>query len=332
MNLFVAKSGGRLTVGLSLVASLVIPLAARARPASVANQPATQTAGRVAILPIEFVGPIAEGVRRAVRARLGKGLGTSGLLVVARQDLNAALAPKQHCLSKLCLRRLWVQAGCSYVVGGRVQGTTGDYLLDLWLADAKTGARLATVQRRCDVCGISAVGQQADLAASALLAKLKATRRSPAIVLVDSDPPAARLYVDGRYAGRTPQELRLAPGSHKLIAHHQGFLSSTRSVTSVAGVEERMRIRLLRDVRPQRSLRRWGWLTLSGGIVAAAAGAVLLAVDGRQTHCTGQQAVAGGQCPSALNTSTAGIVSAVGGAVISGVGSFLLYRGYRSAD
>ncbi len=41
-------------------------------------------------------------------------------------------------------------------------------------------------------------------------------------VLIESDPPGADIYVDGKFAGQTPSTIRLSKGSHRIEVKSQG--------------------------------------------------------------------------------------------------------------
>lgn len=69
------------------------------------------------------------------------------------------------------------------------------------------------------------------------------TARDPAPVAdmtISSVPAAALVTVDGQYRGRTPLELALAPGPHRLMVQRIGYVPMTYALSLAVGVPSRL--------------------------------------------------------------------------------------------
>jgi outer membrane lipoprotein SlyB len=92
--------------------------------------------------------------------------------------------------------------------------------------------------------GVVIVGLAAILAAADGRQRRSAAERS-GILLVESDPGGASVYVDGRLAGETPLTLRgIAAGVHRVRVVRLGYLENSRIVTIKADTSATVRVRL----------------------------------------------------------------------------------------
>jgi hypothetical protein len=304
---------------------LLVPSAVRA--AERAHPLVTLVAPRVE-------GEVNEGVRGAVRDRLLAGLRGSRLRVVDEQAAEAALGPHyRSCGGPPCWKLALEQLHSRYVVGGSINGEDRSYIIELWVADAHAGKVAAKVRKTCNICGLNAVAEKMELAASALAAKLAASARAPARIALESEPPGALVKVDGRAAGHTPRELVRGAGTVELVIEAEGYLPHRRKVTLVGGVNERLTVRLipLAD-RRSRGLTIGSWSAVGAAAASFALASVLFSLDGAAAGCSGEDQIPGGQCPERLET-TAGAWTAAGigvGAALAG--GYLLYRLYFRKD
>jgi hypothetical protein len=283
----------------------------------------------VAVLGLAFKGEVPSAVRTAMTEHLGNGLTAAGLRLVTAAQQRAALGDRQgSCAEAPCWKGVAAKVGCRYVVGGSVTGEDRNYDIALWMGDAASGTVAAWVQERCDICGLAAAAEKMDLTASALAAKLIAVERAPARVSLISDPPGAKIFVDGAEVGTAPRELELAAGKHELVVRAPGYLAALRTVTAIAGVQERMELRLLREATSSPA-RVVGWVGVSAGIAAIATGIALLAINGQSVNCPSDMKPSG-LC--ARKTNAGGGVALGLGAAVLGVGGYFLYRGYRKAS
>ena len=310
---------------LSLFAAAVL-VCSGAAPAS-ARQPASS----VAIGALAFTGEVTDGVRAVVVERLRSGLLATGVPVAPTEVVARALGDDfGRCSDPDCWRKLWVKLGSRYVVGGRIEGHDRSYEIELWLADARRGAHLARLQHSCEICGLQAIADRVDLAASALAARLQQTVREPARLAIEVEPATATVSVDGKPRGSGPQELVVAAGKRQITVEQPGYLTAKREIVALSGVEERIRIRLIPGAPPGSGWRTAGWVGIGAGAAALGVGIALVAIDGQHADCREATTVAGGQCAGVLSTAAGGwTLSSLGVAALLG-GAYLVYRGHRS--
>jgi hypothetical protein len=280
----------------------------------------------VAVFGLELHGEVPPPVQQVLAGRLAKGLADSGMAVVALDRVRATLGdPSGRCASEECRRSAAGKLACRYVVGGAVAGEDRSYDIELWLADGYSGRAIASVKQRCDICGLNAVAEKIELAASALAAKLEAAATAPGRLVVHTDPPGATIVVDGDAVGPAPREIELPAGTHEIAADAPGHIRTTRTVTSVAGVQERLELRLI----PQASgstRRVLGWVSVAAGIASLGAGIALFAINGQTSGCAD---FPGGKCAEERRTiAPASVLTALGVVAIAG-GGYLIYSGKK---
>ncbi|MCC6750841.1 MAG: PEGA domain-containing protein [Deltaproteobacteria bacterium] len=286
----------------------------------------------VAVLGLRFEGDLTDALHGMLDARFAAGLRASGATVSTGTVVRRALAGRgEGCGDPTCIRELAAKLACRFVAGGRVRGEDRSYDLELWLADGRTGEVVARVRQSCEICGQQALADKMDLAASALRAKAKASSQAPGRVLVKSEPPGALIRVDGQPVGRTPQELELSAGAHKIEAEASGYAPARRSVTVVAGVQERLEVALVPASSGNRALRAWGWGTLAAGVAAVGVGSILAAFNGMGKDCQTSTTVPGEQCPRQVSTAVPGWILVGTGAALSVTGIVLVVRARRFA-
>jgi hypothetical protein len=285
-------------------------------------------APRVAVVGLTFSGEVAEGIQQELTRKVHDGLAGAGLQVIGEQASRQALGSQApRCADAACWRTTAAKLGCRYLVGGSIQGEDRSYMIELRMADGRTGQVVAQVHSACNICGLKAVAEKIELAASSLREKLQASAKAPARVIVASDPPGASLTVDGAEAGLAPKELELAAGAHRITAKADGFIAATRTISAVSGVSERLTIRLV-PVPPSSSTKVAGWVVAGAGLASLGLAAALFALDGDPVGCQGEENFPGGQCPEQVETSAGAWITASVGAVAVAAGAYLLYRGY----
>jgi hypothetical protein len=295
----------------------------------------TSLAGRslaaphVAVIGLSFSGEVTGGKQLELMKKVHEGLAGAGLQVISEQASRQALGSQAPgCTDAACWKMVASKLGCRFLVGGSIQGEDRSYMIELHMVDGRTGQVAAQVHSACNICGLKAVAEKIELAASALRAKLLASAKAPARLLVESDPPGASLAVDGEEVGLAPREIELAAGTHTITAKSDGFIAATRTVSAVSGVNERLTIRLL-PVPTSSTRKVAGWVVAGAGLASLGLAAALFALDGDPVGCQGEEQFPGGQCPEQVETSAGAWVATSVGAVAVAAGAYLLYSGYR---
>ncbi|MDQ1347455.1 MAG: hypothetical protein QG573_826 [Acidobacteriota bacterium] len=309
------------------LSSLLVLLAVHpARGAAPTSAPAPDPV--VVLLGLAFEGEVPAPVRQAMASRLGAGLTAARVKLVDQAAMLKAIAGRGTCHEPACWKSVAAALGCRYVVGGTVRGEDGSYEIRLFMGDAFGGAVVARVQQRCEICGLQAAADKIDLTASALVARLEAAARAPARVAVQTEPPGAMISVDGDEVGPSPREVELTPGPHQITAKAAGYAVATRSVTAVAGVQEKIELRLLHLGAGSSPARVLGWVSLAVSVAAIGAGLAVLSLHGSQTDCPSDV----GAKVCLRETRPEGGVLVGLGAVAAGVGTFLVYRSRQPGD
>lgn len=256
---------------------------------------------------------------------------TAGLLAAAVSDGLArgrvaakAVTRDKPCPTDACAVTAGISADAAFALRATFFADDRDYRFDLRLIDVHAPDRVIVAGDDCDLCGLAeAQAKVADLAAG--LAERIAEADAPAVVVVSSRPPKATVRAGDAVLGVTPFESELAPGPHTLRFSLEGYIARERSVVAVAGSRARVDAALQPDPKSgaPRRLHIVGGVLDGVGIVAVAAGATLLAVDGRPHQASCSDAMDGitGRCPQRLDTLVGGIATVSTGvtALVTGI-------------
>jgi hypothetical protein len=197
----------------------------------------------IAVVPVHVQGELATEARARLEQRLVDGL-ERGSLAVSDSARTSEKAPSAAgCRSAECVADLTRKAGVEFAVITTVTVDGRDYRVSMEIFNA-SGKSVAQVSEACRVCGLEEVGELVSDEAATLSAKIGSLVRGPPVIVVRSEPPGARVRVDGKLAGTTPATLELAPGKHTLRLGKPGFIAQERKLEMVAGVREEISVRL----------------------------------------------------------------------------------------
>lgn len=143
-------------------------------------------------------------------------------------------------------------------------------------------------------------------------------------VKLKSAPPGARIVIDGQPIGVTPLDWDLPPGKHTIVMDKAGFEPASRDVVTVSDKTELLVVELTtrRSDGQDAAWMRYVpvGMAITGGLLIAGGG-VMIAID---------QDLGPKEPPQIRNTAPAGVGMAIGGAVLGGVGAYLLW--FRSPN
>jgi hypothetical protein len=133
-----------------------------------------------------------------------------------------------------------------------------------------------------------------------------------------STPPGARISIDGQPIGVAPLDWDLTPGNHTIQMDKGGLKPQSRDLVVVSNKTDLFAMKLVppgddRDQRPSRLLPV-GLLAAGGALLVT--GGVMIAID---------QDPGPHEPPTIHNTGPTGAGLAIGGAVVAGVGAYLLW-------
>jgi PEGA domain-containing protein len=257
-------------------------------------------------------------VAAAVDAALGARLRTAGQAVVPAAEVAARMKARpdlRGCTRSECLDKTAALLGATRLLGGTVRKDGASLAVEVWVYDPAAHASV-TGKSACTSCGAE---RARDLAAAALADALArdALRFVPATIEVSSQPSGATVELDGHAAGVTPLRLRVPAGSHGLAILKEGYVGQTRDVDADGGAA----IDLHFALDPAAAPPLWPgykWLAWGGAIVAVAAGATLVAIDGNDVG-----PVSGAEGREVRATRTPGIVLVGIGVALGATGTTL---------
>jgi len=269
------------------------------------------------VRPLEVDGDVALGWRESFSEGLERGL--------ARKE--AALLPigDASCGDEddACWRRAAQDAGAAFVVRARVTKTESDYALSVALVAVDSGEEVAHTEQQCELCGLADAGTLLEDMAGTMAARIEALANAKAVVLFESTPSGATLFVDGAEVGPMPLSRELDAGTHQAEAVLKGHVSQRRSFETETAVDQTVRFELAAVPKQKNTfVRPLGWASLGVGVAAAAAGGVLVAIDEDPitSRCSGDNVNSVGVCKFRRDT-------LVGGATLIAVGAAAVVTG-----
>lgn len=310
----------RVAVAASWIAALAVPTTALA-------------AEPVLVAPVVAAGEMNEAVVERFAARLDEVVDKSE---VETLDVPAELLDRvRDCKDAGCRAEALEAAGATFLLVPEVALTNEDFHLRLRLYGAR-GSEVAVLEDTCELCGLAeAVDVMGELGARIGRKVEVATRAS--MVSVVTDPPGARVFLDGALVGTTPVELPVEPGSPELSLELDGYIGVVRSLDVAPGEAKTLEIGL--QVVPDssgddrdgdggdgRALAGAGWGVLAVGVAAAAGGGVLIGLDEQpiRSDCSGPNIDVEGNCRYRYATLEGGIGLAAGGLALVATGVALL--------
>ncbi len=191
---------------------------------------------------------------------------------------------------------------------------------------ASSGVQERTEQRKCGGCGKPDIGPLVDELVGRLFdIEVKGGGTGKATVKtwihVQTDPPQAKVRIDGARFGPSGRYYRVTPGPHTVSAELEGYENGQATVDATADKTTSVRIRLTKKeslVYPP-GCGRWKWLTLAGGVSLVVVGGIGIWIDGPRQD--GNM-----RLPERWYTMPGGIASASVGVVLLGVSGYMFYR------
>ncbi len=302
--------------------SLCVALAGvqvRAAEAAAGEEP------RLVVLPLRVDGQIDAATRERWTAGLRDGLGRGDASLVD----PAVVAPfiEGSCDRQTCYDRVRANSGATHLVRTTVVAKNRDFLLKLDLVDARTGEVVLSEDENCEICGSEEVVSLLDSQGALLQTRLAAMGTGPAVLVLDTKPAGALVYVDGEVVGTTPLERPVLEGSHKIRVSLNGYVAEERELKLVNGAREELNLTLQRTPGNPKT-KALGAAGLAGGLLLLGAGVALVALDDTpyKPTCKGDGVDADGDCKSLYGTGPLGSVLIGAGAILGTIGAVALYR------
>lgn len=209
-------------------------------------------------------------------------------------------------------------------IGVRVDGSNREYTLS-WHAVVPGRSEPVTSSSSCELCGLDELQTQLAADLRTMCARMQSIEGAPGLARISASPVRARVRIDGKRRGRTPWAGELDAGPHQLDIHAPGYGPQTRTLEIWGGLETSEHFELMpTSTRPHPA---WpGWTGIGLGVALGVAGAVLIALDGKEyaAQCSGTNVDALGNCRKLYNTQSLGIALAATGAASFATGVGLL--------
>lgn len=297
--------------------------------AGVQVQAAAPTPGgdeaRLAVLPLRVEGTVDAETRERWTTGLRDGLARGQAQVVDPAQVTPWL--EGNCDRQSCYDRVRANSGATHLVRTTVVAKNRDFILKIDLIDAKSGEVVLSADETCEICGSTELVTLLDSQGALLQTRLSAMGSGPAVLVLDTKPSGALVFVDGEVVGTTPLERPVLEGSHKIRVSLNGYVAEERELTLVNGAREELRLDLQRTPGNPKS-RALGAAGLAGGLLLIGAGVGLTAIDDTpyKPTCTGEGVDADGDCKSLYGTGPLGAVLIGVGAVLGTLGVVALVR------
>ncbi len=188
--------------------------------------PSRAGAARIAVVPLSappelmFTG---KSVALTIAAEAGQEGGTEvvGPDAVEQQLGREGAETLIRCADDTkCLAARASALGADRVIGGWISKVGDSYRLVIVQADAKTGGRVARVEREIP---IASRRLRADVATAAPVL-LRGEGEGKGVLVVQSDVAGADVAIDGAPAGTAPVKRELRPGKHKVQVTKLGYV------------------------------------------------------------------------------------------------------------
>lgn len=259
-------------------------------------------------------------------AQIGEWLSRHGHTLVPSPLPPDAITQLVDCIvisDRKCAREIVEKrARAPHVVLAQLDGRNGggdarDITLTAYWFDK--GHDAVAERRTCERC----TAQSLRVAADEILRKLLGS--GDGHVKLKSNPPGARIVIDGQAIGVTPLDWDLPQGKHTIAMDKRGFAAASRELVVVADRTDTLALDLAPVAGPEGS---GAWkrvvpiaMVVAGG-AAVVAGGVMVAID---------QDPGPNEPPVIRNTGPGGVALMISGAVVGGAGAFLLFRSSGSS-
>lgn len=292
----------------------------------------------VAVLGVRVEGELEAHVRDQLQEQLAQGLTRGELTVASAEQVRSAFEGIDACDALACFAEAVRASGAVLGVRADLVVRGRDYELHVEVIDAKNGTVLHKRESSCEICGTAEVIEQLGNEASAVVPFIVEYTQARSVLEVRSEPPGARVLVDGSEVGTTPFSGEVIAGERVVAVSKAGFTSSERRVTVDRGATSVVDVQL-DPVAPEPKPgphAALGWTPIAVGAAAIGAGVALIVIEedpvaGRCDDPNNLDAF--GTCRYRYKTLEGGIAMAAAGAALVVTGAVILgIRAKRAKD
>jgi hypothetical protein len=273
------------------------------------------------VLPVRVEGEVEAHVQEQLQQQLANGL--------ARGELDLADVGADGCEDPACIAEAARGAGTSLAVRAEVVAQGRDYQLRVEVLDPSDGSVLHKRESVCEICGTAEVVEQLGNEASAVVPFLVEYTQARSVLEVRSDPPGARVIVDGNEVGTTPFSGEVLAGERVVEVSKTGFTLRERRVSVGRGATTLVDVEL-DPIAPEPVAgphAALGWTPIAVGAAAIGAGVALIVIEedpvaGRCDDPNNLDAF--GTCRYRYKTLEGGIAMAAAGGALVVTGAVIL--------
>ena len=220
-----------------------------------------------------------EGVKKDIGRIVGDKvretiLATKKYIIIDRANIEIIMEELKFGQTAICDQTCAVQVGralsAHLIITGRVSKLSAESCqVSGQMTDVE---RTDVVQNASEKCGC---GAEETLVAAEAVALALVGIGKPGTVIIQTTPVPASVYVDGDRKGVTPLNIKLRPGSHKIMVAAKKYEMQERVITVVPETTQSLNFSLKKEKK--KWYASWWFYTIvgvvaAGGIAAAAAG------------------------------------------------------------
>jgi hypothetical protein len=277
----------------------------------------------------------------AVRRAVSESVGLQNAVLVTPETQADTLARRPEllgCLDQLrCQEQVAQQTAAQFVLRlsltapapgtGEEQKKSGAFQFSGELLDVDVGVVSVQATQRCGDCNFKRGMQMLGDMVQEMLRQ--AATRPRGTIKITSEPPGARVEIDGRQLGETPYLRDSFVGARDVIVTKQGFALHHVVANVEDGQTVELSVPLIADVPPAPhkvpAVRIAKWALLGIGAAAVIGGITLLALNGSQS-CTGSV------CGDPFDGRPGGIPLVAIGSLALGTSAFLFVHDARQSQ
>ena len=202
-------------------------------------------------------------------------LNTKKYIVIDRANVQIIMTELAFAQTALCDQSCAVQIGralsAHLIITGRVNKLGAESCqVSGQLTDVE---RTDVVQTASEKCGCG--GEDILAASEAIALTLMGIEAKMGTLVIQTTPVAANVFVDGDKKGVTPINVKVKPGSHKIIVAAKGYGMLERVTTVAPGITQSLNFSLKKEKR--KWYAAWWFYTIVGVVVTGGVAAAVIA-------------------------------------------------------
>lgn len=218
---------------------------------------AVEEKDRLLVLPLKDKGGVSQDEASLLTNILSTEIYRSGkFIILNRDDMKEVLDEKEFELAmgcdddnNICLLENVAKLAVNKIIAGDIGRLGRKYIVSIRMINEDGENEI--MERESCVCEIDELDKTIEQIAYKLLKYLTGDVERDGVIRVESEPSAAKIYIDGAYSGTTPETIQyVLPGSRELVLKLEGHEDLSKSVDVEAGEETTILVKLEQD-KPQ---------------------------------------------------------------------------------